>query len=206
MPLKSWNVLRLLLATTNHGKLREIRTALQGLSLETLSLSGIAAPPPPAESGKTFMENARLKARYYARSTGLPSLADDSGLCIDALGGAPGVKTARIADDDPGRIGWILQRLRGVENPVERGAHFACALCLYLSESRRIETEGRVEGRITQAPRGRHGFGQDPIFFHPSSGKTFAELTLEQKNRVSHRAQALRQLRAEIERHLEWLQ
>lgn len=189
--------MRILLATTNRGKAREIQSALSDLPWSFITLHDIDAPLPPLEDAATFAANALLKARYYFEQTNLPALADDSGLCVDALGGAPGVQTARIGDSDEARIQTILRLLRGVD-PVARTAHFCCAVCLYLGPPQQVEVEGRVDGSIVEVPTGKGGFGLDPIFFYPPAGKTFAQLSSHEKNQVSHRAVALRAMRREL--------
>ncbi len=189
--------MKVLLATTNRGKVSESKTALADLPWQFITLQDIDAPPPPLEDARTFAENALLKARYYYDWTHLPALADDSGLCVDALGGEPGVETARVGDCDEARIREILSRLKGV-GPGARTAYFCCAVCLYLGPARRTQVEGRVEGSIVEAPQGKGGFGLDPIFYYPPAGKTFAQLSRDEKNQISHRAVALRALRREL--------
>lgn len=187
----------LLLATRNAGKVREIREFLRCLELQVVSAAEWGDIPEPEETGTTFAENAREKAGYYHRITGLPALADDSGLEVDALGGAPGVYSSRFAPSDPERIQKLLRLLQHLDPQREallRKARFVCAMCLF-SASRIIEVVGTVEGRITGTPRGQGGFGYDPVFFYPPLQRTFAELTSEEKNRVSHRARALAELR-----------
>jgi XTP/dITP diphosphohydrolase len=185
---------RLLFATTNEGKLRELRK-LVGDAVEVVSLKDLPPVPEPVEDGETFEVNAEKKARAYAEATGLPALADDSGLCVDALGGRPGVHSARYAEgDDRARFEKLLGELAGVPEE-RRTASFRCALCLaWPGGERRIEV-GRCEGRILTGPRGEHGFGYDPVFFIPALGKTMAELTPEEKSGVSHRGEAFRKMR-----------
>jgi XTP/dITP diphosphohydrolase len=185
---------RLLFATTNPGKLRELR-GLVGDVVEVLALSDLPPVPEPVEHGATFEENAEIKARAYADATGLPALADDSGLCVDALGGRPGVHSARYAEgDDRARYEKLLGELSGVPDD-QRTAAFVCALCLALPAGGRSVIEvGRCEGRIGREPRGSHGFGYDPIFFLPRMGRTLAELTKEEKAGISHRGVAFRKM------------
>jgi XTP/dITP diphosphohydrolase len=186
---------RLLVATTNPGKFREIRELLAGLPIAVRSLEGPAIDP-PGEHGTTFAENARLKALYYAQRTGELTVADDSGLEVDALDGAPGVLSARFPGDTyPERFENLYKRLeeRGAAN---RSARFVCALALAHGARVIFEARGTVEGEIATEPRGTGGFGYDPIFFYPPLARTLAELTPEEKSRVSHRAAAFRQLRA----------
>jgi XTP/dITP diphosphohydrolase len=188
----------LLVATTNRGKLREIRGILHGVPLEIVTLDTLGGVAEPEETGATFAENARLKALHYHTATGLPTVAEDSGLEIDALGGLPGVQSARWEGSDYNvKFRKIYQLLR------ERGltgsrARFVCALA-YAADSRvAYEVEGSVEGEIAPEPRGSHGFGYDPIFLYPPMGQTLAEVTDEFKSTLSHRGAAFRAFR----RHL----
>ncbi len=181
--------LRVVLATTNRHKLDELQLMLAGSPVELVM-------PPHAievdETGETFRENARLKARTYARLLGEPALADDSGLAVDALGGRPGVHSARYAGanaTDADRINKLLGELKDVPD-AERGASFHCALVLAWPGDGELTVEGLVQGRILHEPRGEHGFGYDPVFYVPSLDKSFAELTTEEKNKHSHRAKA----------------
>ena len=188
---------RLLFATGNAGKLRELR-GLVGDLVEVVSLKDLPPIPEPAETGATFEENAELKARAYAEASGLPALADDSGLCVDALGGRPGVHSARYAEgDDKARYQKLLTELSGVPDE-KRTAAFVCALCLALPGrgAARIEV-GRCEGRIGHEPRGSHGFGYDPVFVLPG-GKTMAELTKEEKAGLSHRGFAFQKMKPHL--------
>jgi len=186
---------KLLVATTNPGKLREIREIIGELPLEMLSLEDVALPPPD-ENGVTFHDNAAAKAIECAAQSGLWTLGDDSGLCVDALGGAPGVRSARYADADEARRAKLLQALSGLPES-RRGAHFFCAVALAAPDGRRIfRAEGRVDGRIAEQARGTNGFGYDPLFLPAeTAGKTLAELESAEKNRLSHRGRALERLR-----------
>lgn len=188
----------LVIATGNRGKLAEVRRILEeaGLPVRVYALDefpGITLPP---EDGETFVDNARLKALAVARQAGRPALADDSGLCVDVLGGRPGVRSARYAGEgagDAANNAKLLAELAGV--PAERrGAEFRSAVVLALPDGRWTAAEGSVRGRILEAPRGDGGFGYDPLFFSDELGMTFAEATPEAKNRVSHRGRALRAL------------
>ena len=187
---------RLLVATTNVGKLREIREILRGTGIELLSLDEVGKIPEPEETGATFAENSRLKARYYNARTGLPSVADDSGIEIDALNGAPGVHSARWHGEHyPTKFAVIygeLERQGLATSPARFVAHVALA-----DEGRIVfEATGAVEGEIAREPRGSHGFGYDPIFFYPPYGRTLAEVEGAEKAAVSHRGKAFRQLAA----------
>jgi len=188
-------MIRCLVATSNAGKLREIRPLLADLPIEWLTLAELPPCEPPEETGDTFEENARLKARAYSSVTGLPAVAEDSGLEIDALGGAPGVRSARFggaARTYAERFLLIEEALR--QKPDDRTARFVCALALAEGERILFEARGVVEGTIAPEPRGEGGFGYDPIFFYPPFGCTLAEAG-ERKSLVSHRAQAFAQLR-----------
>jgi XTP/dITP diphosphohydrolase len=190
---------RLLFATTNKGKLRELRE-LVGDAVEVVSLADLPPVPEPVEDGATFEENAVKKARAYAEATGLPTLADDSGLCVDALGGRPGVHSARYAPgDDRARYEKLLAELAGVPDD-QRTAHFQCALALVKPGGGEARVEvGRCEGRIGHKPRGQHGFGYDPVFIlSDKAGRTMAELTAKTKSEVSHRAAAFRKMKAHL--------
>ncbi len=192
---------RLMLATTNPGKVKEFRTLLgqykrfEGLTLLTPK-DWPERLPEVEETGATFAENARLKAVALAQATGMTALADDSGLCVDALGGEPGLHSARWAGvgvSDADRNARLRARLLGV--PAERrAARYVCVVSLAGPDGGSIEAEGTCEGAILEAPRGVSGFGYDPLFLVPEFGRTMAELTEEEKNRVSHRAMALQAL------------
>jgi len=186
---------KLLVATGNPGKLVEVREILEGLDLELVSLAD-AGLPAPEEPFATFHENASAKATACAARAGLWTLADDSGLCVDALHGGPGVHSARFADSDEARRRKLLEHLRGVV-ATRRGAHFFCAVALASPDARRVyRAEGRVDGRIAEAPRGTNGFGYDPLFLPDEvPGRTLAELGAAEKNALSHRGRALQGLR-----------
>lgn len=188
---------RLLLATTNPGKVTEIREALSGLEIDLLTLADWGAVPEPEETGNTFGENARLKATYYSRFTGLPALADDSGLLVEALAGRPGVHSSRYAPTDAERIQRLLRELASFERTEERAAKFVCAVCLAHGDYM-LAVAGEVRGHIAPEPAGSNGFGYDPVFFYPPLERTFGELDRSLKNRVSHRAVALRKLRDKL--------
>ena len=183
----------LLVATTNPGKLREITPLLSKLPIQFVTLADLAPIPEPEETAATFWENARLKAVAYARASGLPTVAEDSGLEIDALGGEPGVRSARVLGATtpyPARFEEIFLRLRSKP----RDARFVTALALARGDALLFETETAIAGTIANAPAGAHGFGYDPIFFYPPLGATTGELALEAKAAVSHRARAFRDL------------
>ncbi|GAB4108943.1 MAG: RdgB/HAM1 family non-canonical purine NTP pyrophosphatase [Acidobacteriota bacterium] len=194
---------QVLLASRNPGKVREWESILAGLPIEVLTLAeGWDHLPDAVEDGSTFAENARLKALHFMALTGLPTIGEDSGLEVEALGGRPGVWSARYGPDDPARIRRLLSELAGVPPP--RPARFVCALCLALPDGRRLEVEGDVRGLITLEPRGSGGFGYDPVFYYPPAACTFAELPPERKNEVSHRAAAFRSFAARLSEFLGW--
>lgn len=188
----------LVLATRNPGKVREMVTLLADLGVTVRSLSDVPGAPEVEEDGRTFAENAVKKAETIARFTGLPALADDSGLEVDALGGAPGVFSARYAGEgasDAANNAKLLAALAGVP-PERRTARYRCVLALAVPGMPTVTVEGVCEGRIAEQPRGSGGFGYDPLFYLPHKGKTMAELAPEEKNAISHRGQALRRLKA----------
>jgi len=191
--------MRLLIATTNQNKVREIRALLEGAPVELLTLNAFSALTPPDETGRTFEENARQKALYYAAATSELTVAEDSGLEIDALGGAPGVESARFGGAGtsyPDKFAMLYDALRAKgPGSADGAARFVCALALAQSDRILFETRGTVEGRIAPEPRGAGGFGYDPFFFYPPYGQTLGEATEAQKSAVSHRGKAFRALR-----------
>jgi len=194
---------RLVLASSNRGKLVEIREVLAGTGIELIAQSDLHIDDAD-ETGATFVENALIKARHAAAISGLPALGDDSGICVDALHGAPGLRSARYAGthgDSAANIAKLLAALEGVESE-SRTAHFHCTIVLLRSavDPAPLIAEGRWRGRILDAPRGDKGFGYDPVFFDPALDAGAAELDADVKNRVSHRGQALAALRAALAR------
>jgi len=194
---------KVLVATGNPGKIIEIRAMLDA-DVRWLGLADLPPMDEITEDGTTFAENARKKAAGYAKATGLWTLADDSGLVVDALGGAPGVKSARFSGEKPKDIDRTLIDHRNITKTLEllkgvpqgkRTARFVCRLCLASPERVLIETEGTLEGLITDREIGQNGFGYDPIFFVPKLNKTVAQLSSEQKNAISHRGNAIRKLK-----------
>jgi XTP/dITP diphosphohydrolase len=185
---------RLVLATANAGKVRELRALVAEWGpIEVLSLADVPAVEMPEETGRTYVDNAVLKARAVAAATGLAALADDSGIEVDALGGAPGLRSARYGDSEAARNARLLAELRDV--PTERRtARYRAAVALALSASDVVTAEGTCEGRIATAPRGAAGFGYDPIFVATGLGRTVGEASAAEKARVSHRARAMRAL------------
>jgi XTP/dITP diphosphohydrolase len=192
----------LLLASANQGKLRELRTILEGLPVELVGLAevGLGEPPEVDETGETFLENALLKGRAYAAWSGLAAVADDSGLEVDALGGAPGVRSARYAGaaGDQANLDKLLAALAGVP-PERRTARFRCAAVLVDVEAGEWHAEAAWDGRVLDAPRGTGGFGYDPVFLPDGWELTSAEVDQATKDAASHRGQAFRALRPAIE-------
>ena len=193
--------MKLVLASSNRGKLEELRVLLAGSGIELLAQSDLGVED-AEETGLTFIENALIKARHACRVTGLPALADDSGLCVDALGGAPGLYSARYAGEpaDPQRnIDRLLAGLDGVED-ARRGAHFQCVLVVlrHAEDPQPLLVEGQWRGRITRQRSGDGGHGYDPVFLDIEHGQTAAQMPMDLKNRLSHRGKALRQLRARL--------
>ena len=197
--------LSILLATRNAGKIREMRAILSDLDVELLDTRDVPAFPEPLEEGETFFDNALSKAKAVHRATGFAALADDSGIEVDALHGAPGVRSARYGGaglSDGDRCAKLLEALDGVPEE-QRGARFHCVAVLYPAPGARrkgIVTEGFLYGRIAKAPRGSSGFGYDPVFYVPERGKTVAEMDAEEKNSLSHRFRALLEMKFVLER------
>ncbi len=192
--------MKLLVATTNRHKFEEIESILTVPGFDLLSLHGKRQLTPPRETGLTFAENARIKASYYRSQTGYAALADDSGLQVDGLAGAPGVYSSRWAPTDEQRMARILHQLNHCSQPEDlpkRSARFVCAMCLDWEQGVILET-GSVEGQIALQPSGRSGFGYDPIFYYPPLQKTFGELPPSQKNKVSHRTRALTRVKRRL--------
>ncbi|HET9810175.1 MAG TPA: RdgB/HAM1 family non-canonical purine NTP pyrophosphatase [Sphingomicrobium sp.] len=191
---------KLVIATHNPGKLREISALIGPLGIECVGADALGLPE-PEEIGNSFVDNADLKARQAADLSGLPALADDSGLCVDALHGLPGIFSARWAEDDAGKRDW-MRAMKRVWTDVEiagpdasRDAHFACALSLAWPNDGQTEAfEGRVDGTLVWPPRGDRGFGYDPMFVPAGRDQTFGEIEPAEKHEISHRADAFRKL------------
>ncbi|MBA3004179.1 MAG: XTP/dITP diphosphatase [Desulfurivibrio sp.] len=195
----------LVLATRNKGKLREFQELLKDFPVEVKSLADFGPIPEVVEDGETFDDNAYKKAYFTAKVLGLPAIADDSGLAVEALEGAPGVYSARYAGEkatDAENSAKLLKNMEGITN---RKAAFHCVISIAVPSGPALTYEGTCEGELLAAPRGEDGFGYDPIFFYPELGKTFAELTMEEKNRVSHRGKAMAEVAGEFDQVLKWL-
>jgi XTP/dITP diphosphohydrolase len=191
----------LVLATTNPGKLREIAAILEGVPLTLRTLADYPRIAEPEETGATFAENARLKALAYAGALGVPCVADDSGLEIDAFGGAPGIHSARWEGSDYAvKFARIRERLAAL-GLTTSPARFVCRVALAVGADVRFESEGLVEGRIAAEPRGTHGFGYDPIFYYPPLHRTLGEVPRDEKAGVSHRGAAFQVLREWLLQH-----
>lgn len=186
---------RIVLATKNKGKIKEMRELLAPMNIEVLSLADFSPVDDAEENGATFAENAMLKARYYFAHTGTPCLADDSGLEVDALGGRPGVYSARYSGEDAtdaANNAKVLREMEGIEKD-KRTARFRCAMAL-VGEGVELTTDGTCEGALLTEERGQGGFGYDPIFYVPKFDRTLAEMSSEEKNSISHRGAAVRKM------------
>ncbi len=193
--------MKFVLASQNKGKLVEMQGILESLGVEIVLQSELGVSVDVEETGTTFEENARLKAVAVMQATGLPAIADDSGLCVDALNGGPGVYSARYGGDisDGEKVQLLLANMRGAST---RAAHFATAIVCAFPNGEELVASGRCDGSIAYAPAGDMGFGYDPVFFYPAFGKTFGQSTREEKSSVSHRGKALRDLAVKLEEYL----
>ena len=194
--------MKYVLATHNPGKLKEMGAILARFGVEVVSPKDLGLTVDVEETGTTFAENAMLKAKAICAAAQLPAIADDSGLCVDALNGGPGVYSARYGGeglDDRGRYMLLLNNMRG---QTTRAAHFACAIACAFPNGDTLTAEGRCDGTIAFAPMGEGGFGYDPVFFVPEKAKTFGQLTAEEKSAISHRGRALESFAAKLETYL----
>lgn len=199
------NNIPLVIATGNPGKITEIQELLAGFPVETKRLDDFGPIPQVLEDGETFDENAYKKASFTAKILGIPALADDSGLVVEALGGAPGVLSARYAGEnatDEQRVAKLLNEMKG---QTHRNAAFECVLSIAVPSGPALTYEARCEGLIAQQPAGQNGFGYDPIFFYPPLNKTFGQMTIAEKSQVSHRGKALNELKQELDKVLIWI-
>ena len=199
------NNIPLVIATGNPGKITEIQELLAGFPVETKNLDDFGPIPQVLEDGETFDENAYKKASFTAKILGIPALADDSGLVVEALGGAPGVLSARYAGEnatDEQRVAKLLNEMKG---QTHRNAAFECVLSIAVPSGPALTYEARCEGLIAQQPAGQNGFGYDPIFFYPPLNKTFGQMTIAEKSQVSHRGKALNELKQELDKVLIWI-
>ena len=194
--------MKYVLATHNPGKLKEMGAILARFGVEVVSPKDLWLTVEGEETGTTFAENAMLKAKAICAAAQLPAIADDSGLCVDALNGGPGVYSARYGGeglDDRGRYMLLLNNMRG---QTTRAAHFACAIACAFPNGDTLTAEGRCDGTIAFAPMGEGGFGYDPVFFVPEKAKTFGQLTAEEKSAISHRGRALESFVGKLETYL----
>lgn len=184
--------MKVLAATGNKGKIREFSQILSPLGFETVSPKDIGIDIDPEETGTTFAENALIKAQAFMQAANMPVIADDSGLMVDFLGGAPGIYSARYAEgSDADRCTKLLKNMEKADN---RSARFVSSVAMVFPDGTTVEAEGTCEGEITTSPAGENGFGYDPVFYIPSMGKTVAQMSAEEKNAISHRGKALRLL------------
>ncbi len=200
------SLITLVVATRNRGKTEEIRGLLKGFNVMIKNLDDFGPIPEVEEDGDTFDDNAYKKASFAARVLGLPALADDSGLLVQALDGAPGVHSARYAGKNASDEEKCLKLLLAMQGKTDRKAAFECGISIAVPAGPALTYEARCEGLIADKLAGSNGFGYDPVFFYPPLKKTFAELTMEEKSRVSHRGKALSELKAEFDKVLIWLQ
>ena len=196
----------IVLATRNQGKVKEFAEMLKDFPVEIKSLADFGPIPEAVEDGATFDDNAYKKASFTAKVLGLPAMADDSGLTVEALDGAPGVYSARYAGDKATDSDNIAKLLKEMEGKANRKAAFECVISIAVPSGPALTFEGRCEGEILSTPRGNDGFGYDPVFYCSILGKTFAEASMEEKNRVSHRGKAVAQVAAEFAKVLTWLE
>lgn len=195
----------IVLASRNKGKAAEIRDLLKGYPVTLMTLDDFGPIPEVDEDGLTFDDNAYKKASFTARVLGLPALADDSGLVVDALDGAPGVHSARYAGENATDEANVQKLLAAMDGEANRKAAFECVISLAIPTGPALTYEGRCDGEITFAPSGDKGFGYDPVFFYPELGKTFAELSMGEKSKLSHRGKALSEMVREFDKVLVWL-
>ena len=196
---------QIVLATTNKGKIAEIKNIFSDAPIEFLTLDDFPHIPSVKEDGQTFDENAYKKSSFTARILGLPALADDSGLIVEALDGAPGVHSARYAGKNATSEQLCDKILKDMEGKENRNAAFECVISIAVPTGPALTYEGRCQGRLTTEPMGENGFGYDPIFFHDELNKTFAQSSREEKARVSHRGKALAELKSEMSQALIWI-
>lgn len=199
------HVTTLVIASRNKGKTTELRELLKGFPVKIKNLEEFGPLPTVEESGQTFEENAYLKASFTARILGFPTLADDSGLVVEALGGRPGVQSARYGGEGANDTERCQKLLREMEGRTNRKAAFECVISVAVPSGLALTYEGRCEGFIAEAAAGSNGFGYDPVFYYPQLGKTFAELSMSEKSKVSHRGNALNELRTEFDKVLTWI-
>lgn len=199
--------MKIVLASNNSHKLGEMQAILAALGMEVVAQQELGLNLSPEETGSTFEENSYIKAKAVLDACGLPAIADDSGLMVDVLGGAPGIHSARFGGaeckTDRDRLEYLLRQMQNVPQE-ERGAKFVSVITLLTPDGRKIVARGECPGRILFAPQGENGFGYDPVFYVPQSGCTFAQLTPEQKNQISHRARALQAFAQQVRKEYQY--
>lgn len=203
--MQNYKPISIVIATRNKGKTAEISALLEGFPVLVKNLDDFGPIPEVEEDGETFDENAYKKASFTARILGLPALADDSGLLVDALDGAPGVHSARFAGPEATDQDRCRKLLQDMQDHDKREAAFTCVISIAVPTGPALTYEGECRGILTREPQGENGFGYDPIFYFPPLKKTFAQLTREEKSRVSHRGKALREVREEFDKVLTWI-
>jgi XTP/dITP diphosphohydrolase len=196
----------IVLATTNPGKTQEFRELLKDFPIEIKDLSDFGPIPEVIEDGETFDDNAYKKAAFTAKVLGFPAMADDSGLCVDALDGAPGVYSARYAGETATDQENVAKLLAALENEENRKAAFQCVISIAVPTGAALTYESSCEGILTREPMGENGFGYDPLFFFPELNKTFAQLSIAEKGEISHRGKALKEVSNEMGKIIEWLE
>ncbi len=195
----------IVLATTNQGKTKEIKELLKDLPIEIKNLGDFGPIPEVIEDGETFDDNAYKKAAFTAKVLGYPAMADDSGLCVEALDGAPGVYSARYAGENATDSDNVQKLLEALKNEENRKAAFQCVISIAVPTGAALTYEGRCEGILTREPAGDNGFGYDPLFFFPEFNKTFAQLSIAEKGDISHRGKALKEISNEMDKIITWL-
>lgn len=195
----------IVLATRNQGKIKEFNELFSGYDIDIKSLNDFGPIPGVEETGETFEDNAYIKAHFTARVLGLPAIADDSGLVVEALDGAPGVFSARYAGEGATDNENIKKLLKEMEGKTNRKAHFESSIIIAVPRGPALTYVGKVEGEIIDSPQGNDGFGYDPVFYYPPMSKTFAQMTGEEKNSISHRGKAIRELIGEFNKVMIWL-
>ncbi|MGM0419236.1 MAG: XTP/dITP diphosphatase [Thermodesulfobacteriota bacterium] len=195
----------IVLATKNKGKKSEIINLLKGYPVKIMTLDDFGPIPEITEDGETFDENAYKKASLTARYLGFPAISDDSGLVVPSLNGKPGVHSARFAGENSSDAENVAKLLKDIENIEDRSAYFECVISIAVPTGPALTYEGRCNGVITKEPKGKNGFGYDPVFFYPELEKTFAEISQEEKSEISHRGKALKEVKQEFGKVLTWL-
>ncbi len=195
----------IVLATRNKGKTREINALLKDSPIEIKNLDDFGPIPEVIEDGETFDDNAYKKASFTAKILGYPAMADDSGLCVEALDGAPGVYSARYAGENASDADNVKKILDALENKKNRNAAFKCVISIAVPTGAALTYEAECKGILTKEPIGDNGFGYDPLFFYPEFNKTFAQLTIQEKGQVSHRGKALKEIAGEVDKIIKWI-